>query len=115
MCSIIGYLGNSSAASVLVNSLKRMEYRGYDSVGMATLDNSQINIRKDIGRVPEVDASMDLGLMPGKIGVGHTRWATHGQVTKFNAHPHTACNDEIVVVHNGIIDNYISLKKKITN
>ena len=113
MCSIIGYLGNSSAASVLVNSLKRMEYRGYDSVGMATLDNSQINIRKDIGRVPEVDASMDLGLMPGKIGVGHTRWATHGQVTKFNAHPHTACNDEIVVVHNGIIDNYISLKKKL--
>ncbi|MGD1836011.1 MAG: glutamine--fructose-6-phosphate transaminase (isomerizing) [Nitrososphaeraceae archaeon] len=114
MCSIIGYLGNSSAASVLVNSLKRMEYRGYDSVGMATLDNSKICLRKDIGRVPEVDASMNLGLMPGKIGVGHTRWATHGQVTKFNAHPHTDCNNEIVVVHNGIINNYLSLKKKLS-
>lgn len=114
MCSIIGYLGNSSAASVLVNSLKRMEYRGYDSVGMATLDNSKICLRKDIGRVPEVDKSMNLGLMPGKIGVGHTRWATHGQVTKFNAHPHTDCNNEIVVVHNGIINNYLSLKKKLS-
>ncbi|MFB5599812.1 MAG: glutamine--fructose-6-phosphate transaminase (isomerizing) [Nitrososphaeraceae archaeon] len=110
MCSIIGYTGRFGAASVLIGSLKRMEYRGYDSVGMATIESSKILVRKDVGKVLEVEKSLQLDDMPGQIGIGHTRWATHGSINKINAHPHTDCKNNIVVVHNGIIDNYKQLK-----
>lgn len=110
MCSIIGYIGKFSAASVLVGSLKKMEYRGYDSVGIATLESNKILIRKGVGKVLDVDNSLQLYKMPGQIGIGHTRWATHGDISKSNAHPHTDCTNNVVVVHNGIIDNYQQLK-----
>src|SRR5215211_5408502 len=110
MCSIIGYMGKCMAASVIIESLKKMEYRGYDSVGIATLARDRILLRKDVGKVLDVDNSLQLNTMPGQIGIGHTRWATHGGITKLNAHPHTDCTNDVVVVHNGIIDNYQQLK-----
>ena len=113
MCSIIGYTGRLFAAPILVQSLKRMEYRGYDSVGIATINNGKILIRKGIGKVAEVNESLDLGHLPGQIGIGHTRWATHGGVTDKNAHPHPGCTDDIAVVHNGIIENYSELKAEL--
>ncbi|MDR4511828.1 MAG: glutamine--fructose-6-phosphate transaminase (isomerizing) [Nitrososphaeraceae archaeon] len=115
MCSIIGYTGRFGAASVLIGSLKRMEYRGYDSVGMATMESSKILVRKDVGKVIEVEKSLQLDAMPGQIGIGHTRWATHGSINKINAHPHMDCNNNIVVVHNGIIENYKQLKVDLQN
>src|ERR671910_663195 len=110
MCSIIGYMGKCMAAPVIIESLKKMEYRGYDSVGIATLERDRISLRKDVGKVLDVDSSLQLNNMPGQIGIGHTRWATHGGITKLNAHPHTDCTNNVVVVHNGIIDNYQQLK-----
>lgn len=113
MCSIIGYNGGAQAATVLVESLGRMEYRGYDSVGVATITNGKILVRKGVGKVAEVSKLLDLKEMPGFIGIGHTRWATHGGVTDSNAHPHSACTNDIVVVHNGIIENYKELKQEL--
>ena len=114
MCSIIGYKGKNSAAPILVDSLKKMEYRGYDSVGVATIDDGSILVRKGIGKVIEVNKSLNISDMAGKIGIGHTRWATHGGVTDSNAHPHSACNKNIAVVHNGIIENYKELTAELT-
>jgi glutamine---fructose-6-phosphate transaminase (isomerizing) len=114
MCSILGYSGKESAASVLVNGLRLMEYRGYDSVGVATIDADSIQVRKGIGKVTEVNKRLGLQSMSGNTGIGHTRWATHGGVTDGNAHPHTTCNNDIAVVHNGIIENYIELKNELT-
>jgi glucosamine--fructose-6-phosphate aminotransferase (isomerizing) len=113
MCSIIGYKGKQAAAPILVESLKRMEYRGYDSVGVATFDSGNILVRKGTGKVVEVNKSMNLSQMAGRIGIGHTRWATHGGVTDSNAHPHSACKNDIAVVHNGIIENYKELKEEL--
>ncbi|HKG31374.1 MAG TPA: glutamine--fructose-6-phosphate transaminase (isomerizing) [Nitrososphaeraceae archaeon] len=113
MCSIIGYTGKLFVAPILLQSLKRMEYRGYDSVGIATMNNGKIVTRKGIGKVAEVAESLDLLHMPGRIGIGHTRWATHGGVTDKNAHPHSGCTDDIAVVHNGIIENYSALKAEL--
>ena len=114
MCSIIGYKGNLSAvAPVLVESLQKMEYRGYDSVGLATVDGGKILIRKGIGKVAEVTSNLNLEIMPGHMGIGHTRWATHGGILDKNAHPHYACNQNIAIVHNGIIENYKELKEEL--
>jgi len=113
VCSIIGYKGMSHAAPILVDSLRKMEYRGYDSVGIATITDDKIFVRKGVGKVVEVNKSLDLGKMQGQIGIGHTRWATHGGVTDNNAHPHSACTNEIAVVHNGIIENYNELKQEL--
>jgi glucosamine--fructose-6-phosphate aminotransferase (isomerizing) len=90
-----------------------MEYRGYDSVGIATINNGKILVKKDIGKVADVNKSLDLGTMPGHTGIGHTRWATHGGVTYKNAHPHYGCTDRIAIVHNGIIENYKELKEEL--
>ena len=113
MCSIIGYKGKNAAAPIIVNSLKRMEYRGYDSVGIATFDGANILSRKGTGRVLEVDKNLNMSKMSGKTGIGHTRWATHGAVTDKNAHPHSACSNNIAVVHNGIIENYKQIKEEL--
>jgi glutamine---fructose-6-phosphate transaminase (isomerizing) len=113
VCSIIGYKGKSHAAPILVESLSKMEYRGYDSVGIATIAGDKILVRKGVGKVVEVNKSLDLRKMLGQTGIGHTRWATHGGVTDNNAHPHSACTNEIAVVHNGIIENYNELKQEL--
>lgn len=113
MCSIIGYYGNDNAAPILVNALKRMEYRGYDSVGVATKSENQISVKKGVGKVSEVNESVKLSILPGNIGIGHTRWATHGRVTEVNAHPHPSNSGKIVIVHNGIIENFNELKEKL--
>jgi glucosamine--fructose-6-phosphate aminotransferase (isomerizing) len=109
MCSIIGYYGDGSAAPILVRGLKRMEYRGYDSVGVAT-KNNDIVVKKGVGKVADVNNKLQLDKMPGSIGIGHTRWATHGSVTDANAHPHPSSSGKIAIVHNGIIENYEELK-----
>lgn len=111
MCSIIGYYGEDTAAPILVKGLKRMEYRGYDSVGVATKSNNQITLRKGVGKVSEVNQNVQLDMLPGKIGIGHTRWATHGKVTDVNAHPHPSTSGKIAIVHNGIIENFSELKE----
>ena len=111
MCSIIGYKGGSYAAPLIIESLRRMEYRGYDSVGIATIDEGNILVSKGVGKVAEVSRALGFQKMPGKIGIGHTRWATHGGITNANAHPHEACTSKVAVVHNGIIENYRELKR----
>ncbi len=113
MCSIIGYLGTNTAAPIIVKGLKRMEYRGYDSVGVATFSEHQINVRKGVGKVLEVNKASKLDELSGTIGIGHTRWATHGMVTDTNAHPHPSSSGEIAIVHNGIIENHEELKKEL--
>lgn len=114
MCSIIGYKGKlTAAAPLLVDSLKKMEYRGYDSVGIATISDGKILLSKGIGKVAEVDKNLDLNKLPGQVGIGHTRWATHGSVNDINAHPHFSCTYNIAVVHNGIIENYQELKAQL--
>ena len=113
MCSIIGYKGNEHASTVLIEGLKKMEYRGYDSVGIATIKSGKLLIRKGVGKVAEVNKSLRLDELPGKLGIGHTRWATHGGIVDSNAHPHLACDSTIAVVHNGIIENYGELKDEL--
>jgi glucosamine--fructose-6-phosphate aminotransferase (isomerizing) len=113
MCSIIACIGQKPVAPILVEGLRRMEYRGYDSVGLATISNKHIMVRKGVGKVEEVNRSLHLEKMSGKIGIGHTRWATHGGVTDVNAHPHKNCSNDMAIVHNGIIDNYSVLKRSL--
>jgi glucosamine--fructose-6-phosphate aminotransferase (isomerizing) len=110
LCSIIGYSGPRKAAPLLVGALRKMEYRGYDSVGIATLNEGRLLIRKGLGKVEEVNNSLALQEMEGMSGIGHTRWATHGGIIDYNAHPHSACTGKIAIVHNGIIENHEELK-----
>jgi len=109
MCGIIGYIGNREAAPIVYDSLRKLEYRGYDSYGFATVQNRRIWLHKDVGKISEAG----LKKLPGSIAVGHSRWATHGGVMKKNAHPHTDCRKEIAVVHNGIVENYQELKEEL--
>ncbi|MEE8132802.1 MAG: glutamine--fructose-6-phosphate transaminase (isomerizing) [Nitrososphaerales archaeon] len=113
MCSIIGYAGNKVAAPILVKGLRRMEYRGYDSVGLATISEKRILVRKGVGKVDDVNKEFLLEKMKGSAGIGHTRWATHGGVTDKNAHPHQNCKNDVAIVHNGIIENFNELKKSL--
>jgi glucosamine--fructose-6-phosphate aminotransferase (isomerizing) len=116
MCGIFGcILKEGNAAPLIHSSLKRLEYRGYDSVGIATISDGKIYIKKDQGKIDEVHKILNLDDLPGNIGIGHTRWATHGAPLKVNSHPHTDCTGEIVVVHNGIIENFIELKAELQN
>jgi glucosamine--fructose-6-phosphate aminotransferase (isomerizing) len=116
MCGIFGCVLNEGTAAPLIHSsLKKLEYRGYDSVGIATISGGQIFIKKDQGKIDEVNKVLNLDDMPGSIGIGHTRWATHGAPLKVNSHPHTDCTGEIVVVHNGIIENFLDLKAELQN
>jgi glucosamine--fructose-6-phosphate aminotransferase (isomerizing) len=114
MCGIFGcILKDEKAASTVHAALKRLEYRGYDSVGEATIHSGKLFIKKDKGKVDEVHAIHDLDDMLGRIAIGHTRWATHGAPSQVNAHPHTDCTEQIAVVHNGIIENFAELKKEL--
>ena len=114
MCGIFGcVLKDSNAAPFIHSSLKRLEYRGYDSVGIATISDGNISIKKDQGKIDDVHRIHNLDDLPGSIGIGHTRWATHGAPLKVNSHPHTDCTGEIVVVHNGIIENFLELKSEL--
>jgi len=108
-------LKGASAAPLIHQGLKRLEYRGYDSVGFATIKNGTIHVRKDKGRIDDVVKALHMKEMPGQIGIGHTRWATHGAPMMVNAHPHTDCKGEIAVVHNGVIENFLELKEELIN
>jgi glucosamine--fructose-6-phosphate aminotransferase (isomerizing) len=110
MCGIIGYTGKDQAAAIVYEGLKRLEYRGYDSAGIATVDNNSIHIVKDKGQLGNIAGECNQASLPGTAGIGHVRWATHGGATKKNAHPHCDGNQQIAVVHNGIIANYEELK-----
>jgi glucosamine--fructose-6-phosphate aminotransferase (isomerizing) len=116
MCGIFGcILKDGTAAPLIHASLKRLEYRGYDSVGVATINNGEICLKKDQGKIDEVHRILNLDDLPGNVGIGHTRWATHGAPLKVNAHPHMDCTGQIAVVHNGIIENYSELKLELEN
>jgi glucosamine--fructose-6-phosphate aminotransferase (isomerizing) len=116
MCGIFGcVLKEGNAAPLIHSSLKRLEYRGYDSVGIATISNGKIYLKKDQGKIDEVHRILNLDDLPGSIGIGHTRWATHGAPLKVNAHPHADCTGEIMVVHNGIIENFMELRTELQN
>jgi glutamine---fructose-6-phosphate transaminase (isomerizing) len=116
MCGIFGcVLTEGNAAPLIRSSLKRLEYRGYDSVGIATISNGKIYLKKDQGKIDEVNKILNLDDLPGGIGIGHTRWATHGAPLKVNSHPHVDCSGEIMVVHNGIIENFMELKSELQN
>jgi glucosamine--fructose-6-phosphate aminotransferase (isomerizing) len=112
MCGIIGYIGKEPAIPILIEGLKKLEYRGYDSAGVAVLENGRFEIRRAVGKLQNLDAVLRAETLTGRMGVGHVRWATHGRPSEENAHPHRAGN--IVVVHNGIIENYLALKKELS-
>jgi len=113
MCGIIGYIGTREATPILVSGLKKLEYRGYDSAGVAVMKNNDIEIAKCSGKIAALESLLKNQFPKGSIGIGHTRWATHGSPNRMNAHPHGGCNSEIVVVHNGIIENYLPLREKL--
>ena len=115
MCGIVGYIGKNQAAPIILDGLARLEYRGYDSAGMAVYDGDKIQITKSVGRLKALsELTHDGATMPGTVGIGHTRWATHGAPSNVNAHPHFNEKETIAVVHNGIIENYLALRKKLT-
>ena len=112
MCGIVGYIGKNQAAPILLDGLAKLEYRGYDSAGIAVIEKEKINLQKAKGRLAVLSEKINEGKdMPGTVGIGHTRWATHGEPSDTNAHPHVSMSGRFAVVHNGIIENYISLKK----
>ena len=113
MCGIIGYIGPKDVVPVLIDGLRRLEYRGYDSAGVAVVRNGAIDLRRSAGKLSNLEDVIELDPITGDYGVGHTRWATHGRPTEENAHPHRDCTGKIVVVHNGIIENYLDLKQEL--
>ena len=115
MCGIIGYIGHKKAVPVLLAGLKRLEYRGYDSAGVAFLENDSIKIIKKAGKLRQLEDAVNFNQTSSTIGIGHTRWATHGEPTEQNAHPHIDSGGNIAIIHNGIIENYATLKKMLEN
>src|SRR5262245_1362228 len=116
MCGIVGYIGSREVYSVLVDGLKRLEYRGYDSCGVAVVENGTPHIIRSVGRIAALEEKIkQVAPTNGaiKCGIGHTRWATHGRPSENNAHPHKDCAGRIFVAHNGIIENYFSLRKRL--
>ena len=114
MCGIVGYVGDREAWPIILEGLQRLEYRGYDSAGIAIVDQSgQLQFRKTVGKVNGLTSAGDSDMPQGWLGLGHTRWATHGRPTHTNAHPHTDCQQRIAVVHNGIVENFLALKKEL--
>ena len=114
MCGIVGYLGQDDAWPIIYEGLKRLEYRGYDSAGIAIVDSSgELHLRKTVGKVNGLEATIDGAFPHGSVGLGHTRWATHGRPSHANAHPHTDCYNRVVLVHNGIVENYLELRHRL--
>ena len=113
MCGIVAYAGPKSVHSVLLVGLTRLEYRGYDSAGIATIDKGELEVRKEKGKIKELEDLLKLYPIDGPAGIGHTRWATHGQPSKGNAHPHTDCKKKMALVHNGIIENHHILRNEL--
>ena len=107
MCGIVGYVGSRDAVPVIVEGLRRLEYRGYDSAGVAVVKNCALQRRRSVGKLINLEESLKAEPLDGAFGIGHTRWATHGRPSEENAHPHQDCQGKIVVVHNGIIENYL--------
>jgi len=115
MCGIVGYIGQRNATPIVLNGLKRLEYRGYDSAGLAVLQNGKIEVRRDAGKLANLSNLVLENPMEGSIGIGHTRWATHGIPSAKNAHPHLGSTKEVVVVHNGIVENFLELKEELSS
>jgi glucosamine--fructose-6-phosphate aminotransferase (isomerizing) len=113
MCGIVGYVGTRSAADLIVSGLKRLEYRGYDSAGLAVVDGERLEVRRTVGKIAGLETLMQTHPAVGTVGLGHTRWATHGRPSEANAHPHADCSGSLVVVHNGILENYLTLKERL--
>ncbi|MCX8125510.1 MAG: class II glutamine amidotransferase, partial [Spirochaetes bacterium] len=113
MCGIVGYIGEKDATEIILNGLKRLEYRGYDSAGLAVLHDGKIEIRRELGKLSRLAALVAAQPVAGRIGIGHTRWATHGEPSARNAHPHVGATGEVVVVHNGIVENYLELREEL--
>ena len=113
MCGIVGYVGTRDAVPVIIEGLRRLEYRGYDSAGVAVVDEGRLNRRRSVGKLKNLEDSLRAEPLKGAFGIGHTRWATHGRPSEENAHPHADCKGELVVVHNGIIENYLALKSRL--
>jgi glucosamine--fructose-6-phosphate aminotransferase (isomerizing) len=114
MCGIVGYVGSRDATPIIMNGLKRLEYRGYDSAGLAVLENGHIEVRRDAGKLERLESLLKRDPVRGHIGIGHTRWATHGEPNARNAHPHVGTSGDVVVVHNGIVENFAALKEELT-
>src|SRR5436305_8951518 len=114
MCGIVGYIGNQKAVPIILDGLRRLEYRGYDSAGIAVLNgDDELGVRRASGKLRNLEEVLRCSPVHGQFGIGHTRWATHGRPTEENAHPHRDCKGDIVVVHNGIVENYLSLKQQL--
>src|SRR5215207_10224783 len=114
MCGIVGYVGNKQVVPLIIDGLRKLEYRGYDSAGIAVVDDHKhLELRRAEGKLRNLEECIRLSPLDGNYGIGHTRWATHGRPTEENAHPHRDCTGRIVVVHNGIIENYLTLKEEL--
>lgn len=114
MCGIVGYIGERDATPLILNGLKKLEYRGYDSTGLAVLEGGQISVRRDAGKLDQLEALVTEHPTRGSVGIGHTRWATHGVPNQQNAHPHLGSTGKIVIVHNGIVENFLALKEELS-
>ncbi|MCC6038420.1 MAG: class II glutamine amidotransferase, partial [Armatimonadetes bacterium] len=113
MCGIFGYIGEKDVVEVLVAGLKRLQYRGYDSCGIAVLDGNELAIVKEAGRIERLEQVLSRYTFQAKVGIAHTRWATHGTPTPANAHPHIDCQGSVSIVHNGVIDNFLPLRESL--
>jgi glutamine---fructose-6-phosphate transaminase (isomerizing) len=113
MCGIVGYAGRRQALDILIDGLRRLEYRGYDSAGVVVQNGHGFAWEKRPGKIEALEAGIKRRSLPGRVGLGHTRWATHGGVTSLNAHPHFSCDRRIAVVHNGIVENYAELRREL--
>src|SRR5258708_11099213 len=111
MCGIVGYIGARDATPIILGGLKRLEYRGYDSAGIAVIEGHAVGLRRDVGKLCNLERCVAEHPLTGRVGIGHTRWATHGQPCERNAHPHISMDGQYVVVHNGIVENYLELRE----
>src|SRR5574341_767727 len=113
MCGIVGYIGPREAATIVFEGLKRLEYRGYDSAGIAVIQNGHIAVRRDEGKLTNLQHLLTGQPISGHVAIGHTRWATHGAPSQRNAHPHTDCTGNIALIQNGIVENFVSLRQQL--
>ena len=112
MCGIVGFVGHEDAWPIIFEGLQRLEYRGYDSAGIAVVDSEgELQFRKTVGKVSGLESAAGMDPLHGSAGIGHTRWATHGKPNEKNSHPHTDCLNKVLIVHNGIVENYADLKE----